>query len=215
MVRSATRTLQNGDRVRATGGSDLEKRDRMVKSALALAAAQGASRMTLREVAADCGVSLGLVQYYFGTKAALLAAVDELVLSVVSQDMQSRTECDRRGPVQLQKLFGQLLVREPDAVTYLARALCAGAPVGAVIFDRLLEVSAEHAQSATDAASAWGQDQLWAAINPLVLAVGTIMFRSHIERNLHQPLDAPEQLARWDSAAASLIGEGYFRPSGG
>jgi hypothetical protein len=41
------------------------------------------------------------------------------------------------------------------------------------------------------------------------------MFRSHIERNLQQPLDAPEQLARWDSAAASLIGEGYFLPSGG
>jgi hypothetical protein len=108
-----------------------------------------------------------------------------------------------------------LLVHEPDAVTYLTRALGEGAPVGAVIFDRLLEISAEHDPPATDSAIEQGTDRLWAAINPLILAVGTIMFRSHIERNLQQPLDAPEQLARWDSAAASLIGEGYFLPSGG
>jgi AcrR family transcriptional regulator len=46
--------------------------------------------MSLRAVAAGCGVSLGLVQYYFPTKAALVAAVDELVLAVVTEVMQSR-----------------------------------------------------------------------------------------------------------------------------
>lgn len=196
--------------MQAATGCEPDKRELIARSALTIAAAQGVSCMTLRAVAAGCGVSLGLVQYYFSTKAALVSAVDELVLSVVSETMQSRTEEDRRGPAQLQNLFAQLLVREPDAVTYLARALGEGAPVGAVIFDRLLQISAEHARSATNSVTAQGPDQLWAAINPLVLALGTIMFRSHIERNLHQRLDAPEQLARWDGAATSLIGEGYF-----
>lgn len=45
--------------------------------------------MSLRAVAAGCGVSLGLVQYYLPTKAALVAAVDELVLAVVTEVMQS------------------------------------------------------------------------------------------------------------------------------
>ncbi|MGK2865628.1 MAG: TetR family transcriptional regulator [Mycobacterium sp.] len=201
--------------MQAAAGCEPDKSALIARSALTIAAAQGVSCMSLREVAAGCGVSLGLVQYYFSTKAALVAAVDELVLSVVTEAMQSRKEGDRRGPAQLQNLFAQLLVHEPDALTYLARALGDDAPVGAVIFDRLLEITAEHAPSTTDSAIEHGPDQLWAAINPLVLAVGVIMFRSHIERNLHQPLDAPEQLARWDSAAASLIGEGYFRPSGG
>lgn len=194
--------------MQAAAGVEPDKRELIATSALTIAAAQGVSRMSLRAVAAGRGVSLGLVQYYFSIKEVLVGAVGELVLSVVSEAMQSRTEGDRRGPAQL-------LVREQDAVTCSARALCDGAPIGAVIFDRLLEASAEHTRSATNSASVLGPDQLWAAINPLVLAVGTIMFRNHIELNLHQPLDAPAQLARWDGAAASLIGAGYFRPRGG
>lgn len=215
LIQSVTRQGRTEIEVEAAAGCESDKRELIVRSALKIAAAQGVSRMTLRAVAAGAGVSLGLVQYYFSTKAALVAAVDEHVLRAVSEVLQSRTPGDRRGPAQLPNLFAQLLARDPDAMTYLARALGDGDPIGAVIFDRLLEVSAEHARSATDSATAQGPEQLWAAINPLVLGLGAIMFRSHIERNLRQLLVAPAQLARWDGAAASLICEGYFRPRGG
>lgn len=76
--------------MQAAAGYEPDKRDLIARSALRIAAAQGVSCMSLRAVAAGCGVSLGLVQYYFPTKAALVAAVDELVLAVVTEVMQSR-----------------------------------------------------------------------------------------------------------------------------
>lgn len=167
--------------------------------------------MTLRDVASESGVSLGLVQYYFGTKAALVAAVDEHVLGVVSETLQTRIPRGRRGPAQLQNLLAQLLTRDPETMTYLARALGDGEPVGAVLFDRLLEVSAARTGTETAPPAAQSRDQLWAAINPVILGLGTIMFRNHIERLLGRPLDAPAQLARWDIATTSLLHEGYIQ----
>lgn len=95
-------------------------------------------------------------------------------------------------------------------MAYLARALCDGDPVGAALFDRLLEVSAARARTETAPPAAQNPDQLWAAIHPVILGLGTIMFRNHIERLLGHPLDAPAQLARWDAATTSLIRKGYF-----
>jgi AcrR family transcriptional regulator len=215
-MQAVTKTGQNGDRVPATAGAEPDKPDLIVRSALALAAAQGVSRMTLRDVAAGCGVSLGLVQYYFPTKAALIAAIDEHVLAVVSDNLTSRPlrGGPQQAPEELHGRFVELLARDSDATAYVARALCDGDPIGAVIFDRLLDVSAAHAPTAAGPASAQRPDQLWAAINPLILGLGTIMFRNHIERHLDHPLDTPEQLARWHSAATSVIREGYFRRRG-
>ncbi|BBX37587.1 TetR family transcriptional regulator [Mycolicibacterium canariasense] len=206
-----TGTGQNGDEVRGVAMVEPDKRDLIVRSALTLAAAGGASRMTLRAVAAGCGVSLGLVQHYFGTKAALIAAVDEHVLGIVSHTLTARPAHggSQPTPAELHRRFAQLLVGNPEATAYMARALCDGDPIGAALFDRILQVSAAQAPAAS--ASATGPDPLWAALNPLILGLGTIMFRHHIERHLPQPLDAPAQLARWHAAATSLIREGYFR----
>ncbi|MEX7471354.1 TetR/AcrR family transcriptional regulator [Mycobacterium adipatum] len=188
----------------------MDKRYRMVRSALTLAAAQGVSRMSLRDVAAESGVSLGLVQYYFGTKAALVAAVDDHVLGVVSQILQSGVPRDCRGPAQLQNLFAQLMFRDQDALAYLARALGDGDPVGAVLFDRLVEVSPARSRTETDWPVAQNADPLWSAMNLVILGLGTIMFRHHVERVLGHPLDAPAQLARWAGATTSLLQDGYF-----
>lgn len=195
-------------------GIELNKPDLIVRSALTLAAAQGVSRMTLRDVAAAGGVSLGLVQHYFGTKAALVEAVNEHVLNVCARVLDGYAHTP--GPDAALAGFTQLVTDHPEAMDYVARAVCENEPVGAVIFDRLLEVSA----GSTSDATAHGTedcvaDPLFAAINPMVLGLGTIALRRHIERNLRHTLDAPEQMARWGNAVTSLIGEGYFHRNTG
>ena len=43
-------------------------------------------------------------------------------------------------------------------------------------------------------------DLTWAAVNSLVLALGTFILRGHIERNLPEPLTSPAQLERWHAS---------------
>ncbi len=75
--------------------------ERIRNAALKIFAAQGASATSLRTVAAAAGVSLGLVQHHFATKAGLIKAVDDhvlaLVLTPISQPIpeQTRTRLPR------------------------------------------------------------------------------------------------------------------------
>jgi hypothetical protein len=51
----------------------------------------------------------------------------------------------------------------------------------------------------------------WGALNPLVLVLGTLILRSHIERKLPESLACPEQLQTWEAALNSLIWGGQLR----
>jgi AcrR family transcriptional regulator len=202
------------DRLQHHEGSTIE---RIRHAALTNFAAHGTSATTLRAVAAEAGVSLGLVQHHFVTKARLIEAVDEHVLrtvmTVVAQPLpgpnaDSVTEVGNR----VFDLFGN----HPDIAEYIGRALVDGSPLGATIFDTLLNSGlarwhrrAEREETHSDL------DLTWAAINSLILALGPISLRMHIERHLTDSLTAPGQLERWLTAANSLMRKGFFRTPGG
>jgi hypothetical protein len=54
----------------------------------------------------------------------------------------------------------------------------------------------------------------WAALNSLVLALGTLILRGHVERQLPEPFTTPAQLERWQESVNSLLREGLFRQAG-
>ena len=62
----------------------LTSADRIRNAALRCFASRGTSATSLRTVASEAGVSLGLVQHHFVTKANLIKAVDDHVLEVMS-----------------------------------------------------------------------------------------------------------------------------------
>lgn len=59
---------------------DLTAKARIRNTALDLYAQYGEERISLRAVASEAGVTLGLVQHHFKTKAGLREAVDQLVV---------------------------------------------------------------------------------------------------------------------------------------
>ena len=69
---------------RATG-DDLTAKARIRNAALDLYAQYGEESTSLRAVAAAAGVTLGLVQHHFKTKAGLRRAVDQLVVDYFAQ----------------------------------------------------------------------------------------------------------------------------------
>jgi AcrR family transcriptional regulator len=90
---------------------DHEVRRREIVDALCRIAARGGlSAATFREVAAEAGVSVRLVQYYFGTKADLLHAANR---HVVAQAGERVARCVARvGPTAPPRRIVRALVRE-------------------------------------------------------------------------------------------------------
>jgi AcrR family transcriptional regulator len=154
-----------------------------------------------------------LVQHHFVTKARLIEAVDEHVLSVVMTAITSPIPdppADSLAEVR-SRMFA-FFADEPDIADYVGRALVDGSPLGTKIFDGLLGSGLVRWQQRAE----WGEtrpglDLTWAAINSLVLALGTVSLRTHVERHLPAPLTTPAQLERWLAATDSLLREGLFQ----
>ena len=63
-------------------------------------------------------------------------------------------------------------------------------------------------------ATATGLGYQDAATNSLVLALGTMILRTHVERHLRGSFTTPNQLERWQASVNTLLREGLFRQTG-
>jgi TetR/AcrR family transcriptional regulator, regulator of cefoperazone and chloramphenicol sensitivity len=187
--------------------------ERIRDAALESFATRGIAETSMRQVAEHAGVSVGFVQRSYGTKAALRAAVDQHVLSVIAQAVVS-SPLPGAPADPLEELGHRVvsIVRDhPDVVGYVGRALLEGDDLAFMVFDNLVALS-----SAT-----WDQfeqqgllrndlDRTWAALHSVVLMVGTAFLRAPIERHLPEPFTTPSQLSRWDRAMYVLLRSGMF-----
>lgn len=190
--------------------------ERIRDAALECFAANGIAATSLRTVAESAGVSVGSVQHHFGTKAALVESVNEHVLKVISGTVAA-SPLTATGGDPLTEAGARLISMissNASVVDYLARALIEGDEFGAEIFDGLLTLStAQREQFGAQDLLRSEQDMVWAALNPLILRLGAMLLRTHIERHLPGPLTEPDQLRRWDAAVTALIRRGQFRDS--
>jgi AcrR family transcriptional regulator len=114
---------------------DLTARARVRNAALALFAEHGVAQTSIRAIAAEAGVSSGLVQHHFGTKEALRSACDHYVLAqllAVKEDL-----------VVLGRLFdpASLAAAHPEILRlyrYLARSMVDGSPAAAEMFGQMV-----------------------------------------------------------------------------
>jgi AcrR family transcriptional regulator len=190
---------------------------RIRDAALKSFATYGTSATSLRTVAAAAGVSLGLVQHHFATKAGLIKAVDEHVLAVVTATMsQPFPQPPADSIAAIGDRVTQMISEHPDVVDYLGRALIDGSSLGVEVFDYLVasgidrwKQRSEHGQTRPDI------DLRWAVLNALVLPLGTLILRGHIDRHLPEPFTTPAQLDRWQASVNSLLRQGLFRQADG
>ncbi|MDT5100944.1 MAG: hypothetical protein QOC76_4681 [Mycobacterium sp.] len=192
---------------------ELSAIDRIRNAAMKILATHGASGTSLRAVAAAAGVSLGSVQHHFATKAGLVKAVDDWALAVVVTAItQPIPDATPDSVAEIGDRVTRMIAEQPEIADYIGRALIDGRPVGDMIFDSLLNsgMARWHRRSERGETRA-DLDLTWAAINSLVLALGALMMRGHIERHLPEPLTSPAQLERWQGSVNSLLREGLFK----
>lgn len=195
---------------RAEQPSNIEK---IRAAALRSFADHGTAATTLRGVAAAAGVSLGLVQHHFATKAGLIRAVDAYVLDVVVTPMaEPVTEATEDSVAEVGERVNRVFAEYPEVAAYMGRALVDGSALGATVFDRLLESGVARWQQRVDRGETRPEiDFTWAVINSLVLALGAMSLRPHIDRHLPESLISPEQSERWQRAVNALLRDGLFR----
>ncbi|MGE0215246.1 TetR/AcrR family transcriptional regulator [Mycolicibacterium sp.] len=188
--------------------------ERIRAAALESFAAHGTAATTMRGVAKAAGVSLGLVQHHFATKAGLIKAVDEYVLELVTTTMsRPLPEPPVDSITEIGNRVSALFTEEPDVAAYMGRALVDGSPMGDRIFDTLFAIGVARWQQRKERGELRPDvDVTWAAINGLVLALGAISLRTHLERHLAGSFVSPPQLQRWQDAVDTLLRDGLFLP---
>jgi len=189
---------------------------RIRAAALELFAAQGTAATSLRAIAAAAEVSLGLVQHYFATKAELISAVDAHVLDVVGAVMAQPIPAPPTDAVaELGRRVTALLAEQPAVVDYVVDALVSGRALGTVVFDTLATLGADRWNELSDLEQTRPDlDRLWAPLHPLVLVLGTLILRPHLDRHLPQPFSTPAQMRRWEESVNALLREGHLRATG-
>ncbi|MCW2516909.1 MAG: transcriptional regulator, TetR family [Mycobacterium sp.] len=190
--------------------------ERIRGAALTSFAVHGTAATTLRAVASAAGVSLGLVQHHFATKSGLIKAVDDYVLAMVISTMsQPIPELPADSIEDIGNRITRIIAERPEVAGYVGRALVDGSPLGGTLFDTLMDLGmARWRLRAERGETRPGVDLTWAAINGLVLALGAVSLRAHVDRHLPEPLTTPAQLQRWQNSVDSLLREGLFRPVG-
>lgn len=120
---------------------DLTARARIRYAALELYSDHGEDRVSMRRVAAEVGVTIGLIQHHFGTKEGLRRAVDDLVVEHVVDALATVEHTGSPAEVVAARdaAVRDMLERNPMVVKYINRALIdpdgRGAPLLAAIVD--------------------------------------------------------------------------------
>lgn len=186
--------------------------DIIVEAALTVFADRGIQASTLKNVADAAAVSIGHVQHHFKTKDELVAAVDDYAIDALADKIQNPDAPPDEALTAMGRKFTDVLTESPQVLEYMVRKMIEPGEVGKNIFDGMFAISdaqrvqfTEHGQTREDL------DPIWGSLLPLILRVGSIALREHIERYINGEFLQPEQLRRWDEAVTALIRHGQLR----
>nr|WP_070959296.1 TetR/AcrR family transcriptional regulator [Hyphomonas sp. Mor2] len=192
-------------------------RTRLIKTAMALFADRGIDGVTVRQIAAAAGVSVGLINHHFGSKEGLAEEVDKYFLSVFD-DFPGVSDSER--PFLFETPHSELIDvwmadrqdNADDLFAYFKRSLLDERELGAKLFDRMY-TSIQEALTKLDAHGELRDDadRLWLPFLVIYLELGTALLRPQVERILGKPVFEKELWARRHRAYGALMRHGFTR----
>ncbi|GAC80441.1 MULTISPECIES: TetR/AcrR family transcriptional regulator [Gordonia] len=126
-----------------TSASDLTARAKIRNAALDLYSEHGEDRVSMRMIAAQAGVTVGLVQHHFKTKDGLRDAVEQLVVDYHAQAIADAPSGDSpaESAAARDRAVAQMLHAHPPVVNYMRRVLLDPHNSGGTLLARLTELS--------------------------------------------------------------------------
>ncbi|MGA8745175.1 MAG: TetR/AcrR family transcriptional regulator [Solirubrobacterales bacterium] len=198
----------------STAISDLTGLARIRNAALDLFARDGVGATSIRDIARKAGVSSGLVQHHYATKAALVEAVNDYVVSIAADAFSDLPGSG--SPFDVQRELGDrvtAIVREhPAALLYVARSAADRDDAALGIFDAFVAIAERLWRELAERDLLRGDvDLIWTALHSVIFVLGTVLLKDAVERHLPEPFFDPEQLERWNAASNALFREGTYR----
>lgn len=198
-----------------SGPNQLATRARILRAALDSYVTAGIAVPSVRTVASTAGVSTGSVQHFFPSQSALRSAVNDYVVGLVDQSFgvmlsgKSGADVETRLDQRLTTFFADY----PVECRYLARTLIDGDETAAELFAALMRLSsAQWQQLDADGLVRSDVDLAWAALQVVIVNIGTVLLAPLIEDYLGAPLSEPTALSRWQRAQTALFTGLYSDP---
>jgi len=174
-------------------------------------ARNGVKATSIRDVAAAAGVSPGLVQHYFPSKAALRSAVDEHVTGVARAALEVR-EVEGDIIEDIAQRLTALVSENFLALLYVARGVAEEDEAALVIFDTLTELCKKQLLVLQrDGLLRPDLDLEWAALHTVLINLGTVIMEPGVSRQLGRPFLTKRQVQRWKQATTALFVSGELR----
>ena len=191
---------------------DLTASARIRGAATRLFAERGFAATSIRDIAAEAGVSSSLVIHHFKTKALLKAATDARLVAVLAE-MFAELPSGEGDFGAAAGLVGQMFHDEPELIDYLRRMLVDGGDAAFGLFTGLVDetaaVLAAHEATGVVLPSA---DERTRAVFLLVNDLGAVLLRDLVHQALGVDPLSPEGLRQWGAVVMDVYTRGIYRP---
>lgn len=193
----------------ASATADLTARARIRDAAIVRFAAHGVASTSVRAIAADAGVSPGLVIHHFGSKEALRVACDQHVAATFRERKQAAAAAGANlDPVAA--------IRDgadgPPLLRYLARTLVDGSPHVAELVDELIEDAVGYMATGIETGMLKPVDDLRGCATVLTLwSLGSVVLHEHVQRLTGVDLTGdPAATGGWAVPASEILSKGIL-----
>jgi TetR/AcrR family transcriptional regulator, regulator of cefoperazone and chloramphenicol sensitivity len=190
--------------------SDLTAAARIRGAAMRLFAERGVAAISIRDVAAEAGVSSSLVVHHFKTKAGLKVAADARSVALLAE-MLSTFPTDRTEVEPAMRSISEGLRDEPDLMAYLRRMLIDGGDAAKDLFTGLVDATAAElsVQERAGVVSRSADPRTRAAFL-LVNDLALIVLRDLVTHAIGLDPLSEKGLERWSSAVMAVYTQGFF-----
>lgn len=181
--------------------TDMTARARIREAAMQLFADHGEKAATIRAVAAEAGVTPGLVSHHFGSKQGLRDACDQYVLDYLQQVITQGV--DERG-VGDPAYLGSVYQAAPTVLRYVARALVDGSAGAARLFDNLVDLMKRYLTVHPPSGPAAQADPTTLAAVHVAMRLGVWVLHPHLLRALGAESLTPQTLSQISAAVLDV-----------
>lgn len=191
----------------------MDGRERLIRQAFVLFAERGFDSVTVRDIAAASGVSVGLINHHFGSKDGLREAVDEFFIGQFEDAITDAAPQQVASPEDYAEVIDAWISRHerdwPTIVAYFRRALLEESDWGFSLFQRFYGfVQSSVMRMDANGALAPDVDRLWLPFLMMYLELGTMIFDPYIKRVLGRSGYDRELWQRRHRAYMALIRRG-------
>lgn len=176
-----------------------------------LFAERGFDATTIRDVAAEAGVSSSLVVHHFKTKAQLKAATDARLITVLTEMLAQLPTGEAADFADSAASMTEKLRDEPDLMGYLRRMLVDGGEAAAGLFIGLVDATvAELAVQEAAGVVLSSADARTRAVFLIVNDLGAIILRDLVESAIGVDPLSPAGMRQWGAAVMDVYTRGVY-----